>query len=145
MITRNGFLKGLFISHVVYLGFLCTDAIGIVSSPKINSQEELEMILTERRKLAGIEKEVVILAKIDKYGNEIDHPLSAKLGDKKYGILLGPEWGRNVNTLDHELYHIADGHCDAEMEVNNRFLRFLQYFYLHEPQAILYSTYGIKL
>ncbi|MDP3918853.1 MAG: hypothetical protein Q8Q35_03055 [Nanoarchaeota archaeon] len=69
----------------------------------------------------------------------------------------GLENGFNEEVLKHELYHIADGHCDEtfalvkslrESNYSEDFIRLYHdslYITNHEPQAIMYSIFGLRL
>ncbi len=108
-------------------------------SPRINNQSELETILKEERKKLLIKDNYAIHVNLtDKnIGN------AGKIKENKYKINLGGKF-RNISCLRHELYHIADGHCDDCLSRNIPY-RIIKYLCYYEPQAILYQVAGIKL
>ncbi len=101
-------------------------------SPSINTQSQLEFILEEEKEKAGIPKTTKVSANIENERLVYSH----KEGDKKYKVVLAKENSQLV-LLRHELYHIADGHCDQPYY-------FLRYFFWEEPQATIYSITGLK-
>ncbi len=104
-------------------------------SPKIENQVSLKKILEKERKQAGIKEDEIIHVTISK--NEKESSYSIKISEKEYEIFLF-NYGRNLGVLRHELYHIADGHCDKPYN-------FLKYFFIQEPKATIYQITGLKL
>ncbi|MEK6817681.1 MAG: hypothetical protein AABX80_02660 [Nanoarchaeota archaeon] len=102
-------------------------------SPKIN-KINLEQILNEERKRAGINDTTKINVQLSNEEEEVSY--AQKINNGEYKIVL-PKISANKNVLRHELYHIADGHCDEEFTN-------LKYFFIHEPQATIYSITGLK-
>ena len=110
-------------------------------APKIHSKSHLEQILDGERERAGIDEAVEIEVRLTNNDWEYNHV--KKVSEGKYKILLAPD-GQNLSTLRHELYHIADGHCDDRARIENDFLNELDYFFRREPQAIIYALTGLK-
>lgn len=128
-------VKNIAIATGIYTGILL-GAQGISQefiSPKINNQSQLEQILNKEKKQAGIKKDIMLDVKLG--CDEDGGSYSEKISEKKYKIRLSSP--TSLSTLKHELYHIADGHCD------NSFNR-LKYFFIDEPQATIYEITGLK-
>ena len=106
-----------------------------LTSPKINNQINLKKILEKEKKQAGIKEDKIIYVTISKNEKEVSQAI--KISEKEYEIFLFND-GRNLGTLRHELYHIADGHCDKPYNS-------LKYFFIQEPKATIYQLTGIKL
>lgn len=73
---------------------------------------------------------------------------SRELDNGNYLISLSKKQ-RNKCVLRHEFYHVAKGHCDRRYESQkiNLFdigIRFLDYNFIMEPTATIYSLTGIK-
>lgn len=114
------------------LTLLGIQGISELISPKINNQIQLEQIIKTERKLAGIKEDIKLYVTMGRKENS----QALKTGEKEYDIFLSKR-GANKFTLRHELYHIADGHCDTKY--NN-----LKYFFIQEPQATIYAATGWK-
>ncbi len=133
----------------IYTGILLM-AQGIsqeLMSPRINNQNQLEQILNRERKRAGINDNIIIDAKLS-YDKE-EGSYSQRYYKGSYRIVLSPDRfspkGSNLATLRHELYHIADGHCDDPKRFNySKFQKELIYLFIHEPQATIYQITGLK-
>lgn len=123
-------------AHLLYFGGMCSAYIINYTSPPINSQSELEVLLKQERKKLEIPQEKIIHAKLESYNGSY----AQKVAENEYEITLDNlSLENNLNVLRHELYHIADGHCE---EGNSNFLLYL---YWNEPQAVIYSLSDIKL
>ena len=118
------------------------------SDSPINSQEDLTKIVSEERKILTIPDSIKINSE---YYPNTTVAYSAKLDHNLYTIHIG---GKSVmgpctrGTVKHELYHIADGHCDQGNQAlfeNNKFAANATYFLYWEPQAAIYSAFDIKL
>jgi len=126
-----------------------TQFVSSALSNKIESQQQLERLLREKRKEIAPNNSAVIDAELS---DDPDIPsYSYKNGDGSYGIVLSKHW-HNESTLEHELYHILDGHLDGSRRTRNgRFVTqdglpgFLKYFFWYEPQATIYEATGLKL
>ena len=133
------------VANAIYFGgfLIGANVIHRAFSPSIKTQSELELKLEEERKRLGIKDNIIIRANLS--SNPDDNSYAKKLEDNVYEINLEPEVGHNLDVLRHELYHIADGHCDDGEKVSDSFIGGLKYLYIYEPQAVLYSISGIKL
>ncbi|MEK6825264.1 MAG: hypothetical protein AABY00_00590 [Nanoarchaeota archaeon] len=58
-------------------------------------------------------------------------------------IVLFRKGSNNSAVVEHEFYHISDGHCDKRSY--GSFLNNLRYWLVNEPQATLYTATGIRL
>ena len=104
---------------------------GKLLSENIDSEEELNLILEEEIKKLGLEH-VDISAE---FGDPPGWSGAAyEISEDRYFVSLGI-FGRNTSTLRHELYHIKEGHTHDS--------GFLDYFFLEEPQAVIYSSLGL--
>lgn len=133
--TQNVLWKGTkittFSTLIYFATLLGSDAISAAKSPRLESQQHAEQILKKKMKELGIEnKEIKLLW---------DYRVSGarKVGQNQYELAISP-LGKRFAVMDHELYHIADGHCDAGKN-------WIKYLFYDEPQAILYQSLGIKL
>ncbi len=127
-------------ANVIYFGGLIgTGLVANIVSPKITTQGKLEQLVKEERR------------KIDPLNNDnisanifLEKAASSrKLGDRSYQIEMGGFFATET-TLRHELYHILDGHCDDNFELNPSLKNKLRYIYWHEPQARIYQITGLK-
>ena len=110
---------------------------------RINSQEELEKIVAEEAPKLGLDPSNIHSSYgIDKYGNGISC-YSVKLAHG-YGLHIGHPFFATRGVIRHELYHIADGHCD-NMVVRSKFKNLLAYLLNDEPKAIIYGSFKLKL
>ena len=111
----------------------------------IKNQKQLEQILQIEKKKLGIkDKYIDVQFGPEKNYEAADTSYSRKIWNNKYKIVIH-QTQRNEAILRHEVYHIADGHLDSIEEVNSDFGKTLDYFLLHEPQASLYGSLGLKL
>lgn len=109
-------------------------------SPIIPTQSKLEQLVEQERKKIDPSNNSVIRARLEPESNLSS---SKKLDDGTYDIILGST-GANIATLQHELYHILDGHCDAIKETSSGTARIIKYLFWHEPQATIYQVTGLK-
>ncbi len=123
----------LIVSGTYCCSLLCLELPSVILSQGIESQSQLEELLAKEKKKLNCDKNIKAKLTFD-YNN----PISIKNEDGSYEIFLS-EFGHNVSTLRHELYHIADGHLDNP----NR--NWISYFFWYEPQAALYESFGLKL
>lgn len=136
------FLIGAFIAGAAYPASMAlldryADSIAV----PFKNRSHLEDIFKVEAKKLGIENKKIEVI----YDVELSGPLVAyaqKVGQNEYKIVLGPT-AYNTSSLKHELYHIADGHCDAYSK--NSALGFLTYLFYYEPQSVIYSATGLKL
>lgn len=148
--TIKSLAKGMAIftaANMIYIsGLILANNLSDKYSRSIQNQSELELILKEKRKKLNIDDSIIIKCRISK--NKSDDTTSERLGYKKYGITLSPKY-HSLATLNHELYHVVDGTCDAFAITKNSTRsitkRALKYLYVYEPKAVVYSITGIKL
>lgn len=109
-------------------------------SEQITNQKQLERILKEEMSKLGIkDKEISARFGESRFGLGSSY----KFADGSYGIVL--DFGKNRANVIHELYHIYDGHHEDRETISNVILANLKYFFIYEPQAILYGALDIKL
>ena len=125
------------------------------SSPKIENQGQLEQLLSQEKKRLGIEdKKIKIQFGLEKGFHE-DTSYSRQIGPNEYLIAIHQTQKKEI-VLRHEVYHVADGHCDnlkskdiskiSEGEfIIFKLKRILKYTFLDEPQADLYAIFGWRL
>ena len=127
-------INGVVVASMYFTGYVFGVAglsrVSMMDSPKIEDQAHLEEILPERAALLGIDD----LA-IRGVFSEIPRSYSLHSGDEEYEVVLGGSDGHNLSVLDHELYHIADGHTER----GNSLEVLLVYLFHDEPKAVLYS------
>lgn len=138
--------RGILIGVPAFLSF-CLIKFGLITYSKlvsqtITNQTELEEILKEEEsKLGIIDKR--ISAKFGKANGGNGH--CNKLPDGSYNITLQDGKEGNRSTLRHELYHIYDGHLEDKKSISNELLKDLKYFFVYEPQAVLYQSLDVRL
>ncbi|MBI2003908.1 hypothetical protein HYS72_00385 [Candidatus Pacearchaeota archaeon] len=99
---------------------------------KIKDKTHLETLLRQEKKKLGIENKDINVYFCDR----IETSSARKINENSYEIKIANNQ-RTTGILDHELYHIADGHCDKSYNT-------LKYFFIYEPQATIYELTGIK-
>jgi len=125
---------GISTAHIIYFGVPA--ALSLVTSsvaPKIKNKSHLEQMLKEEKKKLNLGDDIKIVVELK--DNNKGFSYAKKTGKNQYFINLKKN-SHNLHVLKHELYHIADGHCDAEK------MNLLRFFYIEEPQAIFYSSFG---
>lgn len=133
---------GLGATLLVYTGSMV--GIQIYSKSKaipIKDQAHAEQILEEQQKKLGIEDKIIRL-RIPKDYDSSSLGKSRRFGNT-YIIQLNTAGGKNDATLKHEVYHIADGHCDSK--TRNPLIFKLKYIFYWEPQSIMYEAFGWEL
>ena len=125
------------------------------SSPKIENQGQLEQLLSQEKKRLGIEdKKIKIQFGLEKGFHE-DTSYSRQIGPNEYLIAIHQTQKKEI-VLRHEVYHIADGHCDngyleniPKMSKEDimifKIKESFKYLFLEEPQADLYASFGWRL
>lgn len=108
-------------------------------SAKISNQKQLNFHLNEEKKKLSLEN-VKIEAEMNQSASQT---YSQKIGYNQYKIILSPS-GQNLATLKHELFHIADNHCDDKTGAEPGFsaddIKFkARYLLVYEPKAVVYS------
>ncbi len=134
------------IPYILIPLFLAMGATDIAErlSPRINSQSQLEERLIIDRKRMKIPNNVVIRGFYFKKDDERASALgsncrgcSMKVSDKHYKFaLVERKQLPSKFILQHELYHIADGHLDNS---GSKFKDSLMYYLWYEPKAKIYG------
>ncbi len=130
----KNFYRFIIKPHIIYFGILgVLDVCSHYKSPMINSRKQLEYLLPEERKSAGIDDKVIIDINID-----TSIPCVNKISDDHYKLSfkLNSPTSSDLSTLKHELFHIADKTPSP--------IRLIRYLYWNEPRAIYYSATGLK-
>ena len=109
------------------------DVAGKLASEKIKGKENIERAVIEESEKLGINHRII---KIVNYSEGFTAAYTKNVGDSLYEMGLGEEVRRA--TIRHELYHIADGHCEKPSDIIDK-------LFILEPQAIIYATTGLKL
>lgn len=126
---------------IYVLGLACLGRCASCGSKKVNN-ENIERIVAKERIALSIPNNISIETK---FADQITNV--RKLSDKRYVINLSKKCRQS--TIKHELYHIADGHCDSLLEDNraghNGAYIMAKYLFWHEPQAVLYEAFGLRL
>ncbi len=136
-IIRNNATLLLFVS-VIFSKSLYEASLGIgnrlslKNSQKIEDISHLERLIEEKKKEAHFNGNIA--AKIDSTGEKTKTGWSRKIENGSYEIVLNKNY-LNTKTLDHELYHVFDGH----VQLNPNFLDYLKYVYYNEPKTIIHT------
>ena len=134
---------------VLYVAALCATSYYAdfkYSDSPINSQEDLTRIVSEERKILNIPDSIKIISEY--YNSDKVVPNARKLNHNNYKIQIGTLSLETRGTVKHELYHIADGHCDLgeqQLFKESKLAFGVIYLFYGEPQAIIYSAFNIKL
>lgn len=129
----------LTISYVSSLGI--SNELGAKFSNKIRNEQHLDFLLQKEKSDLGIShKNIEVFMTNDKKGT----CWAAKIKNENRYIIHLPKRCHNINSLKHEVYHIADGHCKENLTIKSELKRKLKYYLDYEPKAILYATYNIK-
>lgn len=104
-----------------------------LKSEKIIDKSHLEIIVNQEKKKFDIEDKNINVS----FDDAIRTSHSKKTGENVYEIHLSKNQ-RSVGILEHEFYHIANGHCDKPYNA-------LKYLFIQEPQAAIYGATGVKL
>ncbi len=103
-------------------------------SPQITSQQQLEEVLEVERKIMNFPTNLVIKGTL----NHDEMRSHAKRVEQDfYEFTLGEKYHPTISTLQHELYHIKDGHLESKPK--NKILAGLKYLLWFEPKAIFYQ------
>jgi len=152
---KDKLLKGTLIGLLSLLGY----QIGLTgvneylrrNSTKFENKKQLEEVLKSEIEKLEIKNKLIKV----QYQKE-DQADSRKTGTNEYVISIGPSFN-NDNVLKHELYHIADGHCDYTYKLNEiykkhpllapavGFYNTSKYLFYNEPQAIIYTATGWEI
>jgi hypothetical protein len=114
-------------------------------STPIKTSSELEVILKEEKEKLGLTDATKIHAELRE--DKKHRSYARRINTNEYQIILSSNGGHNILILRHELYHIADGHCDHKprKSLNDKLNWEIKYRLIYEPQADLYALTGIKL
>jgi hypothetical protein len=126
--VRNGVITLLAYATVLS----CIENAGSWCSEELENKSSIERAVDEEKKALGIEKKDIGVIVND----TIYVRCAGKVGEGKYEIYLSEPETRDI--IKHELYHIADGHCDEPYSIT-------KYLFWYEPQAAIYSLTGLKL
>jgi hypothetical protein len=131
-------------ANLIYLATIpAINSTVALSQPKLSSIKEIEQVINEEVDNLGLrDKKLNIIL-----GNTQNGRCEAyKLGDNKYEIHLNPPLGYTRFVIKHELYHIADGHCEKQYlnTFKDQIGFALNLMYWYEPQAVIYSLTGLK-
>lgn len=100
----------------------------------VNSQEDLDRIISEEAAILGVDSSKIV----GTYNARFTQVW--KDGDK-YRLEVSKDFiNSNRAGVRHELYHIHKGDVDSE----KRFPR-LDYFLIQEPRALLYGAFKLRL
>ncbi len=104
------------------------------NSPKIESRVHLEQLVEEKKKEIGFTGNIELI--IDPIG------FSSKSykKDKSYYTIVINKSSLNMAMLNHELYHVYQGHCDnTGPDGIKGFPNKLKYFFYYEPKTIIHT------
>jgi hypothetical protein len=110
-------------------------------SEQFSSVEEMEEILEEEKKRLGLDDFEIIIRDHSSQENVdsdfIPGTYCLQTGDRKYVLFMG-ENSRNRGMLRHELKHVN------QITYNNPLINWLNYLFVNEPSAIIYSLTALK-
>jgi hypothetical protein len=136
--------RGATSALLIYIGCLIAiEGYASLGAEKVNATNLDRLVKEERARLNMPDDVSIEVTFVPKVAN------SQKLSDKSYAIRLSNDLSYR-STLKHELYHIADGHCDSLFEDNeighiNIGHAIAKFLFCHEPQAALYEAFGLRL
>jgi hypothetical protein len=107
-------------------------------SRKIRSESELLRLLKEKKKKYNFNGKIIPV--IDSSG-ETETAESYKNDDGSYTISLSEE-SLTEADLEHEVYHIVDGHCENISEIPA--VEYIKYEYYQEPKTMLHTFFESK-
>ncbi|MCR4327700.1 MAG: hypothetical protein NUV46_03915 [Nanoarchaeota archaeon] len=126
------FSIGIITSPILYEKVLINgNQLSLCEGKKIHSKSELEQIIEKRKKEFGFKGEIV--SKIDSTGEIVDVGGSRKMESGKYEVILNKDYLQN-KALEHELYHIFDGHCERGYDP-------ISYIFWYEPKAMIHTLF----
>lgn len=134
-------------SAVYLLGIEYLSITSYLTSDSIQTQKELEAVVEEERTNLGMSEDIELLIRSEPLPYDI-LGCSWKIRENTYGIIIDNTLGMKRAVIQHELYHVYDGHCDRIMtghELSDRILFKFLYTFWDEPQAVLYQSVGLKL
>jgi len=133
---KRGIKRTLLAGAIAYPTLFATDLITNFTSQKIKSQEELEQIVHEEALKLDMDPSIIKCEFKDNNAGS-----SAYGGDLKYHHIFVGGLLANRKIVKHELYHIYDKHCDHNTKTKEE----LNYWFIEEPKAIIYSLTELKL
>ena len=113
----------------------------VQNSQKIRFISHLERLIEEKKKEASFNKNIRV--EIDYPGKITTTALSRKKGVDSYEIVINKDW-LNTKTLDHELNHIFDGHCEStstfkQKNLLDKLVEKWKFYYYEEPKTIIHT------
>jgi hypothetical protein len=126
-------LTGIILLNIGYIKGLCyaNDFIN-ENSAKIKSESELVRMLNEKKKKYNFNKKII--ATIDS-SEETESAISIKNDDDSYEIKFNEDYFTE-RMLEHELYHVIDGHLE---NISSPLIEEIKYNYYQEPKTILHT------
>ena len=133
---KKGIKKTLITGTIAYSALFATDILSNFPTQKIKSQKELEKIVYEEATILGMDTNIIKCELLNELAGE-----SIYGGDLKNQYIYIGGLLANRKIVRHELYHIYDGHGDHDTKLETE----LNYWFIEEPKAIIYSFTGLKL
>ncbi len=133
---KKGIKRTLLAGAIAYPTLFATDILSNFALERIDSQEELEEIVYEEATNLGMNTDIIKCELED----EIEGWSAYGGGLENQYIFLGG-FLANRKMVRHELYHLYDKHCDHDTKLKEE----LNYWFVEEPKAIIYSFTGLKL
>jgi hypothetical protein len=124
-----------------YLSVLLASGVAAnLTSPAIETQEQLEWVIDAEMVRLGFDNDVVVLGQLIGPDEARAIPLAENVYKVKVGGFLA-----NETTVRHELYHICDGHLEASDILAGGFQKGFAYLFWYEPQARIYQITGLRV
>lgn len=125
-------LQGIAATTTLYL---CTVvAVPMIYEPltqEVKSKSHLQKMIESERKRLNINPDYKIQGSFTRGSSQ-----AQKVGHNRYEIRLNAKRA-TYGKLKHEIYHIAEGHCEKSSSA-------LEYFLWNEPQAAIYCVTGLR-
>lgn len=146
------FAQGAIVTMLPFFGasvyFIGVESLALTSylTSKSITPKELADVVEEERTKVGIDDDVQIIIRRESLPGGI-LGYSRKIKENTYELGLDNTAGMRRAVIQHELYHVYDGHCDFISDNQKLPLIAVQVVNTlwHEPQAIFYHSLGIKL
>jgi hypothetical protein len=133
------YLRALLLGAAIpfsYVGVLMVgNDLSFSNSPKIESISHLERLIEEKKRKDGFIGRIT--AKIDSVG-ETTIAYSQKMEDNTYKIVINKDFLK-TKILEHELYHIFDGHFENPSRFMAGYVHGLKYLFYQEPKTIIHT------
>jgi hypothetical protein len=133
---KKGVKRTLLAGTIAYSTLFATDILSNYALEEIKSQRELEEIVHKEATTLGMDPEIIKCELLNELAGE-----SIYGGDLKNQYIYIGGLLANRKIVRHELYHIYDKHCDHDTKTKAE----LNYWFIEEPKAIIYSLTGLKL